>query len=126
MDRLRTMDASVSGGCRLRQPERIRRRTEFQRVYEHGSRVSGRMMTLVIAPNGLAVARIGIAASRKLGDAVHRNRAKRLVREVFRRSPRVPGYDIVVIPRPELLETEFATLESEYRAALRRCLRRQP
>jgi ribonuclease P protein component len=125
MDRVRTVDAAPAGGFRLRQSERIRRRTEFQRVYDHGSRVSGRLMTLVIAPNSLANARVGIAASRKLGDAVHRNRAKRRVREVFRRGPRVPGYDVVVIPRPELLETEFATLEREYRAALQRGLRRQ-
>jgi ribonuclease P protein component len=100
--------------------ERIRRRFEFQRVYEHGARVRGRFMTLVFLPNDLPLARLGIAASRKLGDAVRRNRAKRLVRELFRRNSRVHGYDMVVIPRTELLDAEFATLEADYRAGLRR------
>ena len=77
-------------------------------------------MTVLVLPNELGVTRLGISATRKLGDAVRRNRAKRLVREMFRRNKPAPGYDIVVIPRRELFEAEFATLEAEYRAALRR------
>jgi ribonuclease P protein component len=100
--------------------ERIRRRAEFQQVYEHGLRTHARFMTLFILANNLPVTRLGVAATRKLGDAVHRNRAKRLVREVFRRNKTLPGFDVVVVPRPELLDAEFSSLEADYRTALRR------
>ena len=100
--------------------ERIRRRAEFQQVYERGVRTHARFMTLFVLPNSLAVTRLGVAATRKLGDAVRRNRAKRLVREVFRRNKTLPGFDVVVVPRRELLDAEFSSLEADYRAALRR------
>lgn len=80
-------------------------------------------MTLVVLPNGLPVTRLGVSASRKVGGSVRRNQAKRLIREVFRRNKPpgdAPGVDIVVIPRPQLLETPFVTLEADYRSALRR------
>lgn len=100
--------------------ERIRRRAEFQQVYERGLRTHARFMTLFILANNLPVTRLGVAATRKLGDAVHRNRAKRLVREVFRRNKMLPGFDVVIVPRPELLDAEFSSLEADYRTALRR------
>jgi ribonuclease P protein component len=109
---------------RFRRTQRIRRRAQFQQIYEHGTRVSGRYYTLFIRPNSLAVGRLGVAATRKLGGAVVRNRAKRLVREVFRRSGIAPGFDIIVVPRRELLGTSFAVLETEYRATVERYLRR--
>ena len=109
---------------RFRQTQRIRRRAEFQQIYKHGTRVSGRYYTLFIQPNRLAVGRLGVAATRKLGGAVVRNRAKRLVREVFRRSGTAPGFDIIVVPRRELLGTPFAVLEKEYQASVQRYLRR--
>ncbi len=100
--------------------ERIRRRADFQQVYERGLRTHARFMTLIILANNLPVTRLGVAATRRLGDAVRRNRAKRLVREVFRRNKTLPGFDVVVVPRPELLDAEFSSLETDYRAALRR------
>jgi len=103
--------------------ERIRRRAEFQQVYEHGLRTRARFMTLFILANNLPVTRLGVAVTRKLGDAVRRNRAKRLVREVFRRNKAVPGFDVVVVPRPELLDADFSSLEADYRTALRRRVR---
>jgi len=72
----------------------------------------------------MAVGRLGVAATRKLGGAVVRNRAKRLVREVFRRSGIAPGFDIIVVPRRELLETSLLALETEYRSTVERFLRR--
>jgi ribonuclease P protein component len=105
---------------RFRPSQRIRRRTEFQRVYEHGTRLHGRFMTLFILPNDLKLTRLGVAATRRLGGAVQRNRAKRLVREIFRRNPGVTGLDIVVAPRRELLTGVFSSLEADYLAILRR------
>jgi ribonuclease P protein component len=103
---------------------RIRRRAEFQRVYEHGVRIRGRYSTFFLWPNKLEVGRLGIAASKKLGGAVQRNRAKRLIREIFRRCNNTPGLDIVVVPRRELLDAGFAALERDYRTILERHIKR--
>ena len=105
---------------KFRPSQRIRRHAEFQNIYKSGSRVPGRYYTLFTKPNGLSVGRLGIAATKRLGGAVVRNRAKRLIREVFRRNDIAPGFDIVVVPRRELLSTSLTTLEAEYRASLAR------
>ena len=105
---------------KFRPSQRIRRHADFQDVYEHGTRVPGRYYTLFTKPNGLAIGRLGIAATKRLGGAVVRNRAKRLIREVFRRNDIAPGLDIVVVPRHELLNTSLTTLEAEYRSSVTR------
>jgi ribonuclease P protein component len=99
---------------------RIRHRPEFLRVYEHGERVRARLMTVMAARNTLGYSRLGIAATRKMGSAVVRSRAKRLVRELFRHADVPAGLDIVVIPRSDMVDAEFRTVESEFRYALRR------
>lgn len=104
--------------------ERIRRRPDFERVYNAGTRVQGRFMTVMVLPTSGAMSRLGVAATRKLGSAVDRNRAKRLAREVFRRQKVAAGLDVVVIPRREMLNVPFASLEADYRAALDRGRRR--
>ena len=88
----------------LARNERIRKRVEFKQVYDRGLRVHGRYATIFLLSNGLSVGRLGIAATRKLGGAVERNRAKRLIREVFRHNKLAPGFDVVVVPKRELLE----------------------
>ena len=64
--------------------DRVRRRADFVRVQQQGRRVSGRFVTLLIHANDGTAPRLGLIASRKLGPAVARNRAKRRLREVFR------------------------------------------
>ncbi|MQA30296.1 MAG: ribonuclease P protein component [Luteitalea sp.] len=104
--------------------ERIRRRVEYQQIYDRGDRVHGRLFTLFSLPNELQVGRLGIAATKKLGGAVVRNRAKRLIREVFRRNKIAPGMDLVVVPKRELLDASLTAIEIEFRQTLDRSLRR--
>jgi ribonuclease P protein component len=104
----------------LARGERIRRRPEFERIYNEGARISGRFMTVFVLSNGRATPRCGVAATRKLGRAVERNRAKRLAREIFRRHKIAAGYDIVIVPRREMLDAPFASLEADYDRAIER------
>jgi len=104
----------------FRAAEHIRARADFERVYNTGRRLSGRLMTMFVGPNGTTEPRLGIAATRKIGSAVVRNRAKRLARELFRHHKPPGGIDIVVIPRREMLDASYVTLEAEFRALLDR------
>jgi len=114
-------DPSSAAARRFSREHRVRRRAEFQQVFEQGTRLHGRFLTLLVRPNGRAAARLGIVASRKIGDAVERNRAKRLVREMFRHFPgRRLGVDAVVIPRRELLDASFPDLTHDFRTVWRR------
>ena len=109
----------------FRPNERIKTRAQFQEIYQKGTRVHGRYSTVFVFANRLAIGRLGIAATKKLGGAVERNKAKRLIREVFRRNKVAAGFDVVVIPKRELLDTSLTTLEADYRNTLERTLRRR-
>lgn len=109
---------------RFRPEERIRRRAEYVVIYERGRKIGGRMMTVFLLENGQTRPRLGIAATRKYGSSVQRNRAKRLVREAFRRHKPAQGLDIVVVPRREMLGADYQRVEADYLAALARRTRR--
>jgi ribonuclease P protein component len=112
----------AASGARFPKASRLLRRPHFSRVFETGLRVQGRFLTILLIPNDTGRPRLGIVASRKLGNAVKRNRAKRLIREAFRRSnsPAGRGLDVVVIPRREIFDAAYSNLEQDFRGALRR------
>jgi ribonuclease P protein component len=100
--------------------ERVRRRPDFERAYSTGVRIPARFMTLFVVANGGAVSRLGVAAGRKFGASVERNRAKRLSREVFRRHKITSGLDVIIVPRRGMLDASFTSLEIDYADALGR------
>ena len=80
---------------------RLRKRADFQRVFDALSSVADDVLVVYAVANKLDRARLGACVSRKHGNAVRRNQWKRLIRESFRVQQDVipKGFDYVVLPR---------------------------
>ena len=108
---------------------RVRSRRDFLRIQSLGRRVTTPHFLLLLwvsDPNDTAMARLGITASRRVGGAVVRNRAKRLVREAFRATPELwfPGLSLVVVVRSALVDMRLDDVVAEWRTAERAIRRR--
>ena len=87
---------------------RLRRTGDVRRVYEEGRSWAHSLLVLVVRPNGLEFSRVGVTASRRVGSAVARNRAKRLLREAARRLyPQFEaGWDVMLVAREGILRVK--------------------
>ena len=100
---------------------RLRARAEFQKVYAEGQRYDGRLMAAFLRQNDLSDHRLGVTASTKaIGNSVDRNRARRLLRVVFRRSGREMNalqrrYDWVINAKRSLLSSTEELRFREFR-----------
>ncbi len=95
---------------------RLRRRREFLLVYDAGRKLSGRLAVVFVRPASGTRTRLGVTVTRRAGSAVVRNRLRRRVREVFRRSAAVasgPPVDLVVNLTPRAAEAPFDALRGE-------------
>jgi ribonuclease P protein component len=103
---------------RLRFPRagRLLRRSEYQRVFRKGSRSESRYLVAIGLRSGLPKCRLGLSVGRRLGGAVERNRAKRLLRECFRKHNAAveTGLDIILVAKPALRGGAAAVVESEF------------
>jgi ribonuclease P protein component len=106
---------------------RIRKRTDFLRVQSQGQRASTPHFVLLVAAGAAeSPSRLGIVVTKKIGNAVARNRVKRVCRECFRLWPDfVPGgIDLVVIAKEGAPELGLAEVRSEWEKARKKVLER--
>lgn len=105
---------------------RVRKRREYLEIQSGGLRINGDCLVFILMRRDEgAPLRLGITASRKIGGAVQRNRAKRLIREAFRAvfADLPSGLDIVVIVRRPLGERKMQAILEEWQRALPRIRR---
>ncbi|MBN1879297.1 ribonuclease P protein component [bacterium] len=87
--------------------ERIRSSRDFREIYRVGQKITGKYFLLFLRRRSDSSIHFGVTATRRLGNAVSRNRAKRLMREAVRlATPQTDsGFDLVLVARTEILQT---------------------
>jgi len=102
--------------------QRLTDAERFQQVRREGASFASPLLVLCLLPNAGPVSRCGFSVSRRIGKAVTRNRARRRMREALRLLWDLiePGWDMVWIGRPAVVEAEFSELQSACARLLRR------
>ena len=100
--------------------ERIRKRQDYLRIYQQGVRRTSARFTIITCRNRTGVRRLGMTVSKKAGNAVQRNRIKRLLREFFRlNKSRLPAsQDIVIIAKRGILPLMYRDVCTELESRL--------
>ncbi len=97
-------------------------RDDFQRAWDGGKAWSHPLIILRVRTNGLPICRFGFVAGKKLGNAVVRNRAKRLSREAIRHrfNDLATGHDLIVIARAGVAKATFHQVDAAIATLLER------
>ena len=107
--------------------ERLRHRREFERVFQRGVKQVSPSFVWYCLPTPGPCSRLGMAVSKRVGNAVVRNRVKRYAREFFRRHKTQfdPPCDLVVVARRQAADLHYAESAQQLALLLRRYLRQQ-
>jgi ribonuclease P protein component len=110
---------------RLRPVERLRCPSAYRRVFEQGDKLVGSLFVLYILPTLEPHSRLGLAVSKRIGNAVVRNRIKRCLRETFRRHKALltPPCDVICVARRSAAGVPCALYTQQFLTLLQRCQR---
>ena len=97
----------------------LKKNSDFRRLYAKGKSAVTPQVVVYCRRTGRGYDRLGITVTAKLGTAVHRNRVRRRLREIYRLNlPRLKkGFDIVIVARVRSRRAEYRQLESAYLSA---------
>jgi ribonuclease P protein component len=100
----------------------LRKNSDFSDIYKKGKSVGDRYIVLFYRKNGLSYNRTGFLASKKVGNSVERNRARRLMKESYRSlaGKIATGYDLIIIARNTISEKKCADVEKSLYSAFKR------
>jgi len=109
---------SPGADARLRPTERVRRPAVFQGVLKGGRCFRDRVVRIHYRESGRELSRLGLVVSRRVGNAVIRNRIKRIFRELFRKAKARldPPLDVVVVPDSRAGPQDRATYAKAFEA----------
>ena len=100
----------------------LRKKSDFDSMYNRGKSVGDRYLVLFYRKNNLPYNRTGFLASKKVGNSVQRNRARRLMKESYRHLEKsLPmGYDFIIIARNTISGKKCMEVERSLMSAFRR------
>ncbi len=100
----------------------LKKNHEFKRAYNNGKYAAGKYLVLYVLHNGGKQNRLGITTSKKIGNSVTRNRARRLIKESYRllEGSVAQGYDIVFVARISEKDTGLSDIKREMEYLIRR------
>ena len=100
----------------------IRRQSEFKDVFTNGKSYPARYFVLYLSPNKESANRFGFTAGKKIGNAVVRNRIKRLLKEVIRKHGTILNcsYDYVLVARSAGVSKGMKDIEDDFIKLIRR------
>jgi len=106
----------------MRRTVTLKKNYEFARVFNKGSFYVGRHIIVYVLPNKQSFNRVGISVSKRAGNAVMRNKKKRLIRENYRHYEDciLNGYDIVIAARAEDTVPKYAALLKEFKYLIKK------
>ena len=101
---------------------RVQKNQHFQEIRRNGQSYSNKLVVLCVLPNKLTYNRFGFSVSRRIGNAVTRNKVKRRLRETMRLRLEFikPGYDIVLIARQSIRNATYQDMDIACARLLRR------
>ena len=101
---------------------RLTRSEDFSQVKRDGKSISNRLFKIILHPNGTPTSRFGIITGKSIGNAVTRNRCKRLMRASIQSicNSLHPGWDVIIIVRHSAVQADYQDTQTGLTELLRR------